>query len=233
MSGNMRDDLLKIGCPKEKIVTHYYGTDTKKFFYKRTYLENREVNFLILSGLTEKKGHLFLLRAFLLATSQTKVAIKLVIAGDGLMKPVISEFIQKHHMQNVSLTGGIIYASKTHLDLFRTADIFIHPSITSSTGDKEGIPGAIIEAMSSGLPTISTYHAGIPSVIENGETGILVEENNVQELADAIVYLAEQAELRERLGKAGQAHVLTKFDLFEKEKELEEIYDSFASKKSS
>ena len=118
-----------------------------------------------------------------------------------------------------------------HLELLKNADVFVHPSITTANGNKEGIPGAIMEAMSAGLPVIATVHAGIPYAVVNGKTGILVEERNIGQLTDAIVRLADNAELRREMGMAGREHVRRELALDKKEEELERLYDGLAGLK--
>jgi len=126
----------------------------------------------------------------------------------------------------VSYKGKITYASQEHLKILNDADVFIHPSVTAGNGDKEGIPGAIVEAMSAGLPVISTYHAGIPYIIEHNKTGLLVKEWDIKALTEAIICLAERVELRKKLGLAAQKYALENLDLLQKEKELETIYNN-------
>jgi colanic acid/amylovoran biosynthesis glycosyltransferase len=84
--------------------------------------------------------------------------------------------------------------------------------------------------MSSGLPIVSTYHAGIPYIIKNNETGLLVNEFDYEGLTAAILKIAGNIELQESLGKAGQKFALKELDLFEKEEELEKIYFEILNK---
>ena len=69
------------------------------------------------------------------------------------------------------------------------ADLFCAASLEASNGDVEGIPNTLKEAMATGVPVISTYHAGIPELITNNQEGVLVKENNVDELADALEFM--------------------------------------------
>lgn len=224
MSQDMKNDLVKIGCPEEKIVVHYYGTDVESFFMSREYKDRDEVQFLILSGLTEQKGHIFLLEAFKEAYLENQ-KISLTIVGDGHMRDGVVKHIQKFNMHYVSYKGKVVYGSNAHLDYLKNADVFIHPSITDPTGYKEGIPGAIVEAMASGLPVISTFHAGIPYVIENDKTGALVKEWDIQALKNQILRLAASLEVRERMGREGQKYAMNNLNLKNKERDLENIYD--------
>ncbi len=226
MSNDMKNDLLAVGCPEEKIIVHYYGSDVKRFFLKKHY-NNRssDIRFLIISGLEPQKGHFFLLEAFQKAYFQNH-SIRLDIFGWGQLKDKLHQHIVKNNLASfVKMHGPVVYASGKHLEQLRKADVFIHPSVTDTNGDKEGIPGAIIEAMAAGLPVISTFHAGIPFIIQNGKTGMLVDEWDIDALVDAILKLAGNVEQRRRLGHAGQDYAIKYLDLFQKEQELEQIYD--------
>ena len=227
MSPDMKKDLISAGCPEEKIIIHYYGTDTHKFYEKHQYPKGQKViTFLIISGLVPKKGHIFLLKAFKKSYKRNK-DIRLTIVGEGPLHKEIADFISQNNMNSyVSLKGKTIYASEEHKAYFRNSDVFIHPSVTDVNGDKEGIPGAIVEAMAAGLPVISTYHAGVPYIIDDQNTGLLVKEWDVPSLKKRILMLAESSLLRKNLGENAQEFAMSHLNLIKKEKELEEIYNS-------
>jgi colanic acid/amylovoran biosynthesis glycosyltransferase len=98
------------------------------------------------------------------------------------------------------------------------------PSLTIA-GDKEGIPGSVVEAMACGLPVVSTYHAGVPEMIHDGEDGLLVEELDLAGLAAALGRLIEDRSLRERLGRAAAETAAGKGRLAGRTRDLELIYD--------
>lgn len=225
MSPDMKEDLVRLGCPEDKIIIHYHGSDPKPFFQERKYPNKKDVRLLIICSLTEKKGHLFLLKALQQASARTDKNLHLDIAGDGELREPIEDFIRQENIKHVKLHGLVAYGSEQHHKLLNEADIFVHPSITTTKGEKEGIPGALIEARSSGLPVVTTYHAGIPYIVKHGETGMLARENDVHQLAEHIIALADSQELRERIGKQGQAYTLEHLDVAQKEKDLEKIYD--------
>ncbi|MCD9188075.1 MAG: glycosyltransferase family 4 protein [Pyrinomonadaceae bacterium] len=92
------------------------------------------------------------------------------------------------------------------LSFFKVADVFTLPSLW------EGLPIAILEAMALGLPTVSTNLNAIPEAVIDGETGILVETGNAEQLKTAILRLYENEALRKKLAETGKSFVLDKFD---------------------
>src|SRR4051794_25225727 len=108
--------------------------------------------------------------------------------------------------------------------MYYRAHIFLHPSQTGYDGNQEGIPNSMLEAMASGLPIFATNHGGIPEAIENGVSGILVEERDFEALADALLSGAQDPRLLTRLAQNGADAVRAKFDLRTQAHRLEEIY---------
>lgn len=233
MSPDMKEDLLRLGCPEHKIKVHYHGSDPDPFFQERKYPNKKDIRLLIISSLTEKKGHLFLLKAFKQAAARTSKNLHLDIAGDGTLRDTIIDFIKSENIKNVKMHGLLPYGGEEHHALLNEADIFVHPSVTTARGEKEGIPGALIEARSAGLPVITTRHAGIPFIVEHGKTGLLAKENDVKELAEQILALADDHKMRQQIGEQGQSFTLKHLDVARKEQDLEKIYDELLGKNTS
>ena len=228
MSEDMKNDLIEIGCPEEKIVVHYHGAKVKRFNASHDYKEEAIVSFLIISGFNAQKGHVFLLQSFKKAL-ELNTNIRLTIVGEGSQKEKIIQTITKLKLQNfVDIKPFVVYGSQEHIEYFADYDVFIHPSLTDINGDKEGIPGAIVEAMAAGLPILSTFHAGIPCIIENKISGLLVKEWDVDDLFSKIIEIANNRDLRENLGLKGQKYALENLDLAKKEIVLEQIYNDMA-----
>jgi len=225
MSPDMEKDLLDLGCPWWKIRVHYHGIDTKKFNRPREYRDRGEVTFVMISMLDPKKGHDVLIRAFSEAISATSVPIRLKIYGKGELESQIRSMIAASGTDRIEFLGPLPFGTEEHISVLLSADAFVHPSRRSATGEKEGIPGAIVEAMSAGLPLITTLHAGIPYVVKDGETGLLIRENNINELKAAIISLAESADLRKKLGEEARAYATGNLDVRKKELDLETFYN--------
>lgn len=228
MSPDMEKDLLALGCPGNKIRVHYHGIDASRFNRPRKFRENGELTFLMISMLDPKKGHDVLIRAFAQAIKETRIPITLKIYGKGELEKQLVSMIANSGTDRIRLFGPLTFGSDEHLSALASADVFVHPSRKSVSGEKEGIPGAIVEAMASGLPVITTRHAGIPYIITDNVTGLLVRENNAEELTQAFIRIANDASLRKRLGEAARDYAMGSLDISRKETDLETLYDEVA-----
>jgi colanic acid/amylovoran biosynthesis glycosyltransferase len=226
MSEDMKQDFLDLGCPEEKIIVHYYGTDIRKFYKPRSkYQFNGKFKILSVGTIEEKKAQHLVIEALNLI-NQYFQNFEYHVVGSGDYLDLCMEKVKKYNLTDkVFFHGYIHYNDRRLIEFYNNSDIFILPSITLKDNDKEGIPGTIVEAMASGLPVISTYHAGIPSIIENRKEGILVKEKDVQGLAAAILELAKNEHLRENLGKNAQKRAMEELDLYKGTEKLEKIYE--------
>lgn len=227
MTEQMKESLVDLGCPEEKIIIHYHGIDAQKFFVARDYNTSETVNLLMTSALEPKKGHLFLLKAIKECINNGFGNFRLHILNTGrCRKKVFSEIRKMNLNDNIVYHPQYVYGSAEHHEMLESADIFIQPSITDKQGNKEGIPGTMVEAMASGLPIIATRHAGIPEIIENEESGMLINENDIEAFASNIMLLANDKDLRQKLGTQAQKQAQNNLDIRKKQAELEKIYDS-------
>lgn len=226
MSEDMKKDLLLMGVPEHKIVIHYHGINIKRFIYKeRKYDDKNRINILFCGRLVYKKAPDLILKSLKIIKEKklTNVSFKFTIVGEGVLRNLIESLVKEYALGDiVDLLGHIPHHSEKFLDEYRKADILVQPSQVSKN-DKEGIPGTLIEAMASGLPVVSTYHAGIPEIIESGVNGLLVKEGDCEELAQKISILMNNTTLRKKLGINAQEKV-KELDLESKTEKLEEIY---------
>jgi colanic acid/amylovoran biosynthesis glycosyltransferase len=104
-------------------------------------------------------------------------------------------------------------------------DVMMCPSVVTATHDRDS--GLIVakEASACGVPVIGTYHGGLPSIVDDGKTGILVPERNVDALADALRTLLTDADRRRQLGTAARDKMEQEFDLATQVRALERHYD--------
>lgn len=145
---------------------------------------NKNFNIGLLSWFIEKKGVIFLLEAMKELSEQKDLRIKLFIAGEGPLKENYLSYIENNNLDDCVSLGGAINDEEKK-DFFKSLDAFVLPSV-SIKNDQDGIPVVLMEAISYGLPIISTDVSGIPEICINEFNGLLVQEKNVKELVSAI-----------------------------------------------
>jgi len=234
MSNDMREDLLNLGCPDEKIRLHYHGINLAQFKYveRNRNLSSAPVRILFVGSLSGKKGVEDVLRAFAQIANQ-RPQLELRFVGNGRLRSKLEQLVRTWGLENQVSFSGFVHHEKVP-DELRCAHIFCHPSRTRKNGDKEGIPGTIVEAMATGLPVVTTRHAGIPEMVRDGQDGFVVTERDVTAIAHALLTLVDQPDMRTLMGRKATRQVQLKADVVRLTAELEDIYsDVLASARSS
>lgn len=108
--------------------------------------------------------------------------------------------------------------------IYQRAALFVLTPSLPADGDRDGIPNVLVEAMACGLPVISTEVAGIPELVEHGETGLLYLPDDRQGLVDGLAELLEDAAWRRKLGAAGRQRVERRFDSRQSARQLEAVF---------
>lgn len=143
--------------------------------------------------------------------------LKLYIGGNGEIEHV-KQLIKEYGIADIVIFEGWVSGDKK-IELLNKSDAYILPSY------KEGLPISILEAMSYGMPIISTPVGGIPEIVSNGENGYLVEPGNKEDIYKAIMSLLNDADLRNRMGRISLSRVGEHLPEYV-EKQLETLYDS-------
>ena len=161
---------------------------------------------LVCTGrLVAAKGHRILLEA-LVKLARRGIAVKATLIGDGPERASLTQFVEREGLgASVVFTSALSHAET--LQHVRSADIFVLASFA------EGIPVALMEAMALGLPCVSTTIAGIPELIQTGRDGLLVAPSSVDELAEAIESLANDAAQRNFLGRSARRRIIRDYNL--------------------
>ena len=127
--------------------------------------------------------------------------VVLVLAGDGVLLEEMKKLAKDLGIeQYVRFPGAVMREDVPRY--FAMADIFVVPSIRHESGAVDGLPVVVPEAMAAGLPVIASNVGGIPVLVQNGETGVLVPERNAEVLGSAIESLLWNKPLRTNLGNA-------------------------------
>jgi colanic acid/amylovoran biosynthesis glycosyltransferase len=222
---NMKQELIKLGCPENKIVVQHLGVDLHKFnFIPRGQPEDGNILVLIAGSFREKKGIPYAIRAFA-EVKENHQNIRLRILGDGPMRVQIESLIAELDLSDSATLLGY-QSHDVFLNEATNAHIFMLPSITAQDGDTEGgAPVAIIEAQATGMPVISSYHADIPEVVIDGKSAFLAPEKDIETLIKHLEYLVENPDSWYAIGRAGREHVEKEYDLIVQVGKLETIYN--------
>ncbi|MCC9601450.1 glycosyltransferase [Stieleria sp. JC731] len=209
VSQAMVSQLQRLGCPEEKVVYNPYGIDCDRF-QGASPLDSEPV-FLAVGRLVEKKAPYLTILAFREVLARCPEA-RLRIVGDGPLMGVCRDMAIGCEVEHaVTFLGPL-----SHEDVQREmgmARAFVQHSVVASSGDSEGTPLAVLEAGATGIPVVATRHAGIPDVVVDGETGLLVDERDVSAMAAAMVRLAENRSLASSLGANAAKHVRSRYTM--------------------
>jgi glycosyltransferase involved in cell wall biosynthesis len=207
VSRHMRRQLVQLGAPANQIVCNSCGVDVDRF----RGADPREAPplFLALGRFVEKKGSLFTVKAFSRVLAGEPDA-RLVMLGDGPQRGECVALAQSLDIdRHVKFPGSVNHSDV--MEWMRQARCFVQHSMRASDGDSEGTPVAVLEASSCGLPVVSTRHGGIVDAVVEGQSGFLVDEGDVDAMADRMLRLARDPELAATMGVAGRSHMKANF----------------------
>ncbi|TDP00880.1 glycosyltransferase [Flavobacterium sp. 245] len=208
VSLSMQKRLIDLGCPKEKLIYNTYGPND---LFLNIVPEFSDSTFVAVGRFVNKKAPHSTILAFKKVYERFPGA-KLIIGGTGELFESCLNIVRALKLEDAVLLPGILN-QKQFVEYLSTGLAFVQHSVTAFNGDQEGTPVAILEASAAGLPVISTQHAGIPDVIINGETGFLVEEHDVDGMAEKMILLLENKILAQTLGRNGKERIKNNFTL--------------------
>ncbi|MCH9298042.1 glycosyltransferase [Pantoea allii] len=184
-----QNKLIAMGCPPEKIHVTRMGIEPEKFNFQPRDAFHKPLRIVSVARLTEKKGLDVAVKASAIL-KQRGGQFQYTIIGNGDQDQMMRDFIAHEKMDDCVTMPGFKPQEEIRKAL-NEADIFLLPSKTAADGDMEGIPVALMEAMAVGLPVVSTFHSGIPELIEHNVSGWLVKEDDAEALADTLLKLSQ------------------------------------------
>lgn len=189
-SKHFRDVAIAAGCPPERLHVVLSGINLEAFPFRPPMPPAAgPVRIVAVGRMVEKKGFAYALRALALLRAQGR-DVMLDLIGDG---PLETELVAEserlgithcvHRHGRLSATGVA--------ELLRQSHLFVAPSMTSATGNQDAATNTVKEAMAIGLPVVATRHGGMPELVEDGATGLLVPERDAAALAAALARLID------------------------------------------
>ncbi len=225
VSRAMEQQLLALGAPRERLHYLCYGIDVERF--TPTSPGQNGPHFVSVGRFTDKKAPQLTLLAFRQAWLQRPDA-RLTMVGSGELWEGVRQLITALGLENAVDLPGVLPPDQV-AEKLRGARAFVQHSLTSGTGDMEGTPLAVLEAMASGLPVISTLHAGIPDVVAHGERGLLSAEYDIAAMAAHMVQLIDHPEQAGSMGIAGRAYVVAHHRVEERVGALQALLEQVAA----
>ena len=227
LSENMANDLQDLNFPADKIIVHHLGIDVDKFIPKMKSKKEKFI-FTVVANFFEIKGIHYVIEAFKEFIKNKDVKdYELRLVGNG---PYIKELERlAFGYKNIIFVNNFMTENprETVLSEMQLADVFLLTSISLPNGDKEGTPVVLMESQACGKPCIATKHAGIPELIVDNVTGILIEEKNVNQIIEAMELLSQNNKLREMMGLAARDYVIQNFNNKIQIENLNSIYRRF------
>lgn len=226
VTNDFRERLLAHGVPAERVSVHRSGINLQRFQFEpcRPPVPGEQARLLFVGRLTEKKGLAYVLEALTQVLGRGRNCI-LEVIGDGALLPRLRAQCADLGIENfVSFQGS--QTQKEIVQAMRKAHVFLAPSVRASNGDQEGIPNVLKEAMAIGVPVVSTWHSGIPELIEHGVSGLLAPERDAEALAALLDQLLDHPEQWPVLQDAARRKI-------EEEYDSERLNDALVSKYSA
>lgn len=227
VSQMMSQELADLGIKAGQIVMIPNGVDTDWFRSnssdtKRS--EQRPMCLLFVGRLSYEKGPDLLIEAFRAVVARNPQAVRLVLLGEGKLRPVIEEQVRDHVLQKLVEFKGNTFDVRPYL---QEADLFLLPSRS------EGLSNALLEAMAYGLPVVATRVSGTVDVIQDEVNGLLVEPEDPQAIAQAVQRLLNDAGLAGRLGREARRTVEEKYSLQSVAERYIDLYRELLARRDS
>lgn len=224
-SGAIREILVRDGIPPDRIAVVHDGIDVDRVvrlpaqdLHAEYWLPHGAPALVAVGALVGHKGHRHLVDAMAIVHGRVPDA-RLVIFGEGELRVPLEKQIRHLGLDKHVLLPGF---REDVLSLVKSADLFVTSSVT------EGLGSAVLDAMAMGLAVVGTRAGGIPEVVVDGETGLLVPPGDAAALAAAVVDLLGAPARRAAFGRAGQARVQAHFDVEHLVEGTIAAYDRFA-----
>lgn len=169
------------------------------------------LSILSIGSLIEKKGHEYLIRACRQLKARG-IDFRCTIIGKGPSEGSLRQLVRDCNLEGYVVLAGSRPRDDV-LDAYHRSDLFVLASVVGRSGDRDGIPVVLMEALAMQTPVISTEVSGIPELVRHNNTGWLVLERDPTAIAEAIAELAYDDRLRARLAHNGRALVEREFDI--------------------
>lgn len=210
VSLDMAEQLVRLGADKNKVHIVPYGVLTNQFAESIPSKNSEKI--IAVGRFTLKKAPHLSIKAFKLVLEAIPSA-KLQMIGKGELWDECNALVQELGLENsIELLG--VKTPEEIANYLKTARLFIqHSMFNPINNDSEGTPNSVLEASSSGLPIVSTTHAGIKDAVDHNETGFLVDEGDYVSMSKYMITLLQNPELADSMGKKGRIKMMKEYEM--------------------
>jgi colanic acid/amylovoran biosynthesis glycosyltransferase len=188
---------------------------------------NKSVPIILFVGsLREKKGVKYLIESCRELVKQN-IKFKCVIIGDGILRKKLSNLVHELELEKLIEFKGYLDNDKVN-DYYQKASMLVVPSVIDKQNDRDGIPNVILEAMNYNVPVVASNLSGIPEVVIDKKTGLLVNSGNSKQLADSIQFILKDNFSPEKLTKNASEMIIQKFNIELNVKKMFEVFNKNA-----
>lgn len=205
--------LMTQGCDPARLHVIHCGIDIARFEYRKPWMPGSQPHVVSVGRFVEKKGFGDLVEALRQLRDRGQ-SFRCTIAGDGPLLETIRDQIKEAHLDNQMLLPGPLPQEEVQA-LLREADVLALPCVVAESGDRDGIPVVLMEAMALGVPVVSTTVSGIPELITSGQNGLLGTPNAPETLANALEKVLGDTDLARSMARAARATIETEFNVDE------------------
>ncbi len=209
----MRAKVIALGAAPQQVWVQQNGIDLSAWTFSDPSRRHAgKVMFLFVGRLIPKKGPRELVAAFAQVCARAPdMDTELVLCGGGSLEAALREDIERLGLAGRVHLRGSVASAQVRDAMQHEAHIMVQHSVETASGDMEGLPVSLTEAAASGLPIVATRHSGIPEIVVDGVNGYLVEEHDIDAMADRMLALARTPQRWSEFGRAGRALVERKF----------------------
>lgn len=218
----------------EKITVIHCGVQTDRFRPAEEQPispSEHPLSILSIGTLHEVKGQTYLIDACSILV-KAGVALTCRLVGQGEDQAMLERQIAAAGLEGMVRIEGARTQPEI-AEMLAESDVLVAPSVPTKSGKREGIPVVLMEAMSAGVPVIASNISGIPELVADGETGLLVAPRDAEGIAAALQRLHADPGLRRYLAAAGRAKVVAEFDVRTNARQLSALFARSASRRAS
>lgn len=219
VSKKMQQAIIDLGAPSEKVILNVYGVNVVEFIPVN--VQKKQQQLFAVGRFVDKKAPYLLILSFEKVLQQFP-EYKLLIAGSGYLFETCQRIIDAKKLNSSIFLIGELSHSEV-VKIMKESAVFLQHSVEAFDGDSEGTPNSILEASAASLPIVATKHAGISDVIEDNITGLLVQEGDIENMAEKIIYLLSNPDIARSLGNQAQKNIELNYGMADSIKKLKDI----------